>query len=225
MVESYVAKNTGLLYDLSVGQMAMCAPNPDACGGVGKCEGSTPELAFDYVAGSAGMYEEYQYGYASYYGVDYDCTLPPTAPVVTIEGYTRLPTNDYQHVMNALVHVGPLAINVDASSWHAYESGVFDGCNQVNPDVNHVVVLVGYGEDESTHQKYWIVRNSWAPTWGEAGYIRIARQNDEDQLCGMDIDPTNGVTCKGKGETQPAKVCGHCGVIFDSSFPLGARLL
>jgi hypothetical protein len=30
-------------------------------------------------------------------------------------------------------------INVDASSWHAYESGVFDGCNQTNPDINHVV--------------------------------------------------------------------------------------
>merc|ERR1712146_258681 len=30
-VESSVAKNTGLLFDLSVQQMAFCAPNPDSC--------------------------------------------------------------------------------------------------------------------------------------------------------------------------------------------------
>lgn len=48
--------------------MAMCAPNPDACGGTGKCEGSTAELAFEYLTGSTGMYQEYQYSYTSYYG-------------------------------------------------------------------------------------------------------------------------------------------------------------
>lgn len=32
-IESYVAKESGLLFDLSVEQIAMCAPNPDSCGG------------------------------------------------------------------------------------------------------------------------------------------------------------------------------------------------
>jgi hypothetical protein len=31
--------------------------------------------------------------------------------------------------------------------------------------VNHVVVMVGYGEEAGG--KYWLVRNSWSPTWGE----------------------------------------------------------
>jgi hypothetical protein len=31
--------------------------------------------------------------------------------------------------MDALVNKGPLAINVDASEWHLYSGGVFDGCN------------------------------------------------------------------------------------------------
>jgi cathepsin L len=44
-IESHVAKATGLLFDLSVEQMAMCAPNPDKCGGTGGCEGSTSEIA------------------------------------------------------------------------------------------------------------------------------------------------------------------------------------
>ncbi len=73
--------------------------------------------------------------------------------------------------MNAISEVGPVAISVDASSWGAYESGIYNGCNQENPDIDHAVVLVGYGVDNG--QKYWTVRNSWSPAWGEKGYIRF----------------------------------------------------
>lgn len=73
--------------------------------------------------------------------------------------------------------MGPIAINVDASTWHAYESGVFAGCNQASPDVNHVVVTVGYGVAEDGKTKYWLVRNSWNPSWGEKGLV-INQQNN-----------------------------------------------
>ena len=33
---------------LSPQQLVACAPNPNDCGGVGGCDGSVPELAFDY---------------------------------------------------------------------------------------------------------------------------------------------------------------------------------
>lgn len=49
-IESAVAKASGLLFDLSVQQMAMCAPNPQSCGGTGNCAGATAEVAFDYIA-------------------------------------------------------------------------------------------------------------------------------------------------------------------------------
>ena len=47
----------------------------------------------------------------------------------TVKSYVDVNANDYEGVMNALANVGPLAVNVDASQWHLYENGVFDGCS------------------------------------------------------------------------------------------------
>lgn len=219
-IESHVAKATGLLFDLSVQQMAMCAPNPDSCGGTGGCNGATAELAFEYVTGSSGLFQEYQYSYASYYGSDFACALPSTgSPVATINGYVQLPENNYTALMNAIATVGPVAISVDASSWSSYDSGIYNGCNQKNPDIDHAVVLVGYGEENG--QKYWIVRNSWSPAWGEQGYIRVARFDSEEEICGVDVTPQDGTACS--GQTDPVKVCGTCGILYDSAYPLNAE--
>jgi len=44
------------------------------------------------------------------------------------------------------------------------------------------VLLVGYGEEEDG-TKYWLVKNSWGEGWGDGGYIKIAK--DEDNMCGV----------------------------------------
>lgn len=223
VLESSLAKNSGLLFDLSVQQMAMCAPNPDKCGGTGGCEGSTAELAFDYVAKSGGMLEEFQLGYGAYFGNESACSVPDSAaPKLKIDGYSRLPTNSYQSTLNSLAKQGPIAISVDASNWHAYHSGVFSGCNQQTPDIDHAVVAVGYGE-EADGSKYWLVRNSWSASWGEAGYIRLSREDSQELMCGMDVTPQDGVACE--GETKPQKVCGTCGILYDNAYPVGADIV
>ena len=104
---------------------------------------------------------------------------------------------------------------VDASAWSSYESGVFSGCNATNVDIDHAVVVVGYGSDAQLGD-YWLVRNSWSPSWGEQGYIRLTRSADTE--CGIDYSPADGTGCTG-GPSQ-VKVCGPCGLFYDVSYPI-----
>lgn len=76
--------------------------------------------------------------------------------MLNITGYVKLPTNSYDAVLNAIAVQGPIAITVEALTWQNYESGIFDGCNQRNPDLDHNVELVGYGTEDG--HDYWLVR-------------------------------------------------------------------
>jgi cathepsin L len=222
MLESYLMQSTGYLFNLSPQQGASCAPNPEHCGGSGGCEGGTAEIIFDYIAGGGAMSQEYQYGYVSYDGSNHECITEGIVPTVTIEGYTWLEGNNYTELMNAVAQVGPISIGVDASEWHNYQSGVFNGCNQENPDVNHAVVLMGYGVDEESGEKYWLVRNSWSPTYGEHGYIRLYRDDNESENCGIQKNPQDNDACE--GDHKPRKVCGTCGILAGSSYLRGVQL-
>ena len=74
-----------------------------------------------------------------------------------------------------MVETGPIAVTVYASLWKSYESGVYDGCSyKDNIILNHGVVAEGYGTDEKLGD-FYLIRNSWGPTFGEEGYIRLKR--------------------------------------------------
>jgi len=214
-IESYFALSTGLLEDLSEQQILDCTPNPNDCGGSGGCLGGTAELAYAQIIKMGGLTTEWMYSYVSYFGTNFACHANSTEPVVQLSGYQVLPSNQYSPVLTALATVGPLVINVDASAWSFYESGVFDGCNQKNPDIDHVVQLVGYGTDPS-YGDYWLVRNSWSAGWGEKGYIRLKRRSTPE--CGIDLTPSDGTGCN--GGPSSVKVCGICGLLYDVSYPV-----
>lgn len=214
-MESYWALATNELYVLSQQQVTACAPNVDQCGGTGGCMGSTAELAFQYVIG-ASLTQEWEYPYTAYNGTTGTC-IPAPDRRIKVTGYTKLPANDQDAVVQTLAFTGPLAINVDASSWSDYESGIFSGCNYANNiSIDHVVQLVGYGHDDGLNLDYWIVRNSWSPIYGESGFIRVLKT--KTPACGWDVDPQDGYGCKG-GPDQ-LWVCGECGILGDTSYPI-----
>jgi len=221
-IESYAAINNMTLMKLSAQEVTSCSPNTLHCGGRGGCVGSVPQLGYSYIQ-LFGLTTDAEYPY--YSGITmitgrckYD--LERRTPVVGITGYNSIPSNDLEATLQHLANVGPLAIAADASLWQLYGSGVFGGCDYSNNiGLNHAVQLVGYGSDES-HGDYWIVRNSWGKLWGEHGYIRL--QREAELTCGVNSTPMDGTACEGGPGSDEQKVCGQCGMLFDSTYPLGA---
>jgi cathepsin L len=103
-------------------------------------------------------------------GIDQDKNhkLPKTATdaVASIAGFAFVPRNSYDYMLKAVATLGPVVVNVAANSWGTYSHGIFDDDAEPTRDVNHAVVLEGYGTDEATGQDYWLIRNSWGPLWG-----------------------------------------------------------
>lgn len=86
-----------------------------------------------------GLSTEASYPYISGGGSNYPCSKTKFKPVVKVANYIDLPSNTLAPVLQHVATTGPLAISVDASTWSDYGSGVFDGCNNVNPDLDHAV--------------------------------------------------------------------------------------
>ncbi len=162
-----------------------------------------------------------------------------SVPIVAkIEGYANIPSNDYKALMNAVAKHGPVVVALAASSWSFYAGGVYSPPSHPSPmdwDLNHGVVVEGYGTDEITGEDYWLVRNSWSARWGEKGYIRLKRvdpdtleDNDdvENGFCGYDKTPLDGIACALNPDgseiiQKDVKVCGTNGLLFDPVIPVG----
>jgi cathepsin L len=217
VVESYFALASGQLAVLSEQQILDCTSNPQECGGTGGCQGGTSEVAFEQIIAMGGLSSEWTYPYTSWSGNNYQCQSSTSAfsPVAKLSDYVVLPSNQYDPVVTSLATTGPLSVALDASAWSSYEYGVFNHCNNTVPDIDHGVLLVGYGTDPQ-YGPYWLVRNSWTTGWGEDGYIRL--QRSDPAPCGTDVTPADGTGCK-NGPPQ-VTVCGDCGILYDTSYPI-----
>lgn len=200
---------------LSEQQYVDCVPNPESCGGTGGCGGATQPLLFDYALG-AGSRSEGDYVYTAKNGA---CTESAYSTIATIEGFGILPENCGEATLKAyLLKKGPIAVSVDASSWGAYSSGVlpYSSCGA---DINHAVLLVGYGTEPATGADYWTIKNSWGESWGESGYIRISREDGT----ATDASPSDGTGCADGPDA--VEVRGTCGIYYANSFVFGAKVV
>eukprot|EP00911_Craspedida_sp_UC1_P001550 UC1_evm1s1171 len=110
-----------------------------------------------------------------------------TRAAVRVLNHTMLP-GDEDAIAAYVAQHGPVSISVDAMTqlWWPYSGGIMKGC--CNKDADHAVLIVGYGqeEEEKGGEKYWLIKNSWGESWGESGYLRLARGNNQ---CGITDSP------------------------------------
>ena len=78
--------------------------------------------------------------------------------VATVKGYKDLPKSE-KALMVAVATVGPISAALDASyaSFQLYKSGVYDEPQCGSTQVDHSLVIVGYGILDG--KKYWIAKN------------------------------------------------------------------
>jgi C1A family cysteine protease len=127
------------------------------------CNGGLMDNAFKYVR-EHGIVHEDEYPYKA---VKQTCKI--NSGPFKIQGIVDI--KDCNFLAAALAN-RPVSVAVDSTNWSHYSSGVFNNCKT---SLNHGVLLVGATND------YWKVKNSWGSSWGEQGYIRLARGN----TCGI----------------------------------------
>ncbi|GFQ88117.1 dipeptidyl peptidase 1 [Trichonephila clavata] len=92
-----------------------------------------------------------------------------------------------------LVENGPVTVAFQVyPDFMLYKGGVYHHTgigSRFNPFhlVNHGVLITGYGIDNNTGEKFWIVKNSWGTAWGEGGYFRIRRGINECNIESMAV--------------------------------------
>jgi KDEL-tailed cysteine endopeptidase len=89
-------------------------------------------------------------------------------------------------VFNAPVSI---AIEADTKYFQSYSSGVLTS-SSCGTNLDHGVLIVGYGAENGI--KYWLVKNSWGTSWGDQGYVKIARSDstNDQGICGISMQPS-----------------------------------
>merc|ERR1712061_509509 len=92
------------------------------------------------------------------------------------------------NALAAALEKSPLSVCVNAGVWNDYTGGVLTSaaCGSMAADTQDHCVMAG-GFNSTAPMPYWIVRNSWATTWGEQGYIYLEMAKN---TCGLADDVT-----------------------------------
>jgi C1A family cysteine protease len=176
-LESLYFIKKGILKILSEQQLVDCAGSY----GTYACNGGTMTAAYKYTR-DYGVMLSTAYPYK---GVKGTCAYKATSLVFKNIGWVSVPKND-QIQLAVAVSKQPVAaaVQADASVFQFYKTGIIDG-TACGTAVNHGIVIVGYGTELG--KDFWIIRNSWGTSWGEAGYVRIAKTSTVGNagVCGI----------------------------------------
>lgn len=153
------------------------------------CNGGLMDDAFKYVEKAKGLCSEKEYPYTGKTGRVCESRKCSTR-YVPITDYKDV-TADNAADMETAVAEGPVSIAVDAAglTWQFYSKGIVT--RSCGTKLDHGVLAVGYGEEAGS--KFWKVKNSWGPSWGEEGYIRLCKDcdaNGRKGQCGILEQPS-----------------------------------
>ena len=180
-VEGIVAIDTGVLQNISEQQLIDCSTSNNGC------EGGIMDQAFEYIIDNGGLCSEEEYPYE---GVDGTCNSG-CKKIVQIKKYGNIYRNN-EKILKRAVAQQPVSVAIQANitSFQQYSRGVYSD-NDCGDQLDHGVLIVGYGYDTNVNMDYWTVKNSWGPLWGENGYIRIQRNiNNDTGMCGIAMMPS-----------------------------------
>jgi len=169
-------KASGQLVSLSEQNLVDCSRKQGNQG----CNGGLMDQAFTYIKVNKGIDTEASYPYKA---VDGKCKFNPANVGATDNGFHDIEAGNEEDLTSAIASVGPISVAIDASqsSFQFYHTGVYSdrGCSSTQLD--HGVTAVGYGTENG--KPYYIVKNSWGPSWGDKGYILMARNSNN--MCGI----------------------------------------
>jgi KDEL-tailed cysteine endopeptidase len=170
----------GELYDLSEQELVDCAKLK--YGSMG-CNGGQMEGAFKFIA------ENGQCSLSSYPYTAKDGTCQRCSPVVNIRTCMDVEPNNALALRSAVAQQ-PIAVAIEADTryFQFYAGGVLTS-STCGTNLDHGVLVVGYGTENDID--YWLVKNSWGTSWGEDGYVKIARSSANDPgICGIAMNPS-----------------------------------
>jgi len=181
-IESAYALYNGTLVELSEQNLIDCCTRADS-----ECRTATD--GFVYVIRNNGIETEKAYPFHG--GSQQYCYFDPTKVGATITGLGSVESGNETDLQDATAKVGPVAVTINASlrSFQFYTSGIYDDASCTSDNLDHDVVVVGYGLNATgagvlnDERPFWKVKNSWGKSWGEEGYIRLAR--NANNLCGI----------------------------------------
>jgi C1A family cysteine protease len=167
---------TGTLLSLSEQELVDC----DHIGSAG-CNGGSMEGAFEwYKTNMSELETDY-----SYTGRNGTCAETSYTGQFESTGYVQVTANS-ESAFKASVQAGPtsIAIEADKRVFQTYTSGILNSTS-CGTQLDHGVLAVGYGTENG--QAYYLVKNSWGPSWGDNGYLKIADNGDGPGICGIQM--------------------------------------
>jgi len=168
---------TGNLVSLSEQNLVDCSTKEGNEG----CKGGLMDDAFQYVIDNKGIDTEDSYPYTAT-GPN-ACKFNSANIGATISDFTDVKEGSESDLM-AKLQKQPVSVAIDAShqSFQLYSEGVYYEPSCSSTRLDHGVLAVGYGTDDSGAD-YWIVKNSWGTRWGNKGYINMSRNKNNN--CGI----------------------------------------